>query len=70
MSIISLSEIQKNEKFKLSYIVGYKVKEIDETGRCIILGADKYIDNDFPSIDDVLLLIRKELHSKGFNLAA
>ena len=51
-------------------MAGYKVKEIDKSGRCVIMGADTYIDNDFRNIDEVLLLIRSDLERKGFCLAA
>jgi ERCC4-related helicase len=46
-----------------------KAKEIDDTGRCIIIGADKCIDNDFRNIDELLLqiksvLLRRKQHFK------
>lgn len=69
MSEIKLSEIPKYKKFQLADIAGYKVKEDKETGRCAIIGADSYIDNDFRNIDDVLRLIANELRRKGFSIA-
>lgn len=70
MDTISLKEIPKNKKYQLAYLAGYKVKETSDNGRCSIIGADNCIDNDFSSIDDVLLLIKSELKSKGFSVAA
>lgn len=70
MGIIKLSEIPKFKKFQLASIAGYVVKEMKDTGRCVIIGADSYIDNDFRNIDEVLLLISNDLKHKGFFVAA
>jgi hypothetical protein len=71
MCKVKLFETPKYKKYQLADIAGYKVKEIDkETGRCMIIGADNYIDNDFPNIDAVLLLISNELARKGFSIVA
>ena len=64
------TDVPKYKKFQLADVAGYKVKEIDKSGRCVIMGADTYIDNDFRNIDEVLLLIRSDLERKGFYLAA
>jgi hypothetical protein len=71
MSLIKLSEVPKYKKYQLATLMGYTVKETNkETGRCYISGADNYIDNDFKSIDEFLLTIKKDLYSRGFNVAA
>jgi hypothetical protein len=70
MSYIKLSEIDKDMKFKLAHVAGYKVEEDKENNRCKIVGADNYIDNNFRNIDEVLLLIRSDLKRKGFIVAA
>lgn len=67
---IKLSNTQKYKKFQLASLAGYKVQEIDSSGRCVIIGADNCIDNDFRNIDQVLMLISNELYSKGFCVAA
>jgi hypothetical protein len=67
--VVKLSETEKIKKYQLAAIAGFKVKEIDDTGRCIIIGADKCIDNDFRNIDELLLqiksvLLRRKQHFK------
>jgi len=69
---VKLSETEKYEKFDLAKKAGYKVEEFDRnsrSGRCYIIGADNYIDNDFRSIDDVLRTISNELIRKGIAIA-
>ena len=68
MSNIKLSECPYYKKFQLADVAGYKIKEVDK--RYKIEGADNCIDNDFPSIDDILLLIAPDLKRKGFVIAA
>lgn len=66
---MSIVEISKHEKYNIAKKSGYIVKEFDkESGspRCYIVGADKYINNDFKNIDEVL----KFILPKGFILAA
>ena len=67
MSRIKLAEIPLYKKFQLADTVGYKILRIDN--RYKIEGADNYIDNDFRSIDDILILISGELKRKGFMIA-
>ena len=67
MSRIILAEIPLYKKFQLADIAGYKVIKTDN--RYKIDGADNYIDNDFRSIDDILILISGELKRKGFMIA-
>jgi hypothetical protein len=67
MSNIILSEVPLYKKFQLADIAGYKVIKTDN--RYKIDGADNYIDNDFRSIDDILILISGDLRGKGFILA-
>lgn len=66
MKRIILSEQPKYKKFQLASVAGFTVKEICPSGKCIIVGADKYIDNDFRNIDDVLMNMRDILARKGF----
>ena len=67
MSNIILSEVPLYKKFQLADIAGYKVVKTDN--RYKIDGADNYINNDFRSIDDILILISGDLRGKGFILA-
>ena len=69
MKRIILSEQPKYKKFQLASAAGFTVKEICPSGKCIIVGADKYIDNDFRNIDDVLMNMRDILARKGFLIA-
>lgn len=68
LTTVDLSQEPKYKKFQLASIVGYKVMEYNSNGRCYIIGADNFIDNDFRCIDDVLLLINNELTTKGFRV--
>ena len=68
MSEVVLAEIPLYKKFQLADIAGYKVIKTDN--RYKIDGADNYIDNDFRSIDDILVLISGDLKRKGFVITA
>lgn len=65
---IKLSEQPKYIKYRLASAVGLTVQEINPKGRCIIVGADKYIENEFRSIDEVLLGFKDMLARKGFKV--
>ena len=67
MKRITLRETPLYKKFQLADIVGYKVIRTDNSYK--IDGADNYINNDFRSIDDILILISGELKRKGFMIA-
>lgn len=68
---VHLNAEEKFKKFRLASIAGYTVKEFEKgKDRCYIDGADRFINNDFRNIDDVLFMISKELYIKGFNIAA
>lgn len=68
---INLSTIKKQEKLQLADLVGCEIKEYENCrGRCYIVGADKFIDNDFKNIDTVLLYIKDKLMRIGFKIAA
>ena len=69
MKRVVLSEQPKYKKFQLASVAGITVNEICPSGRCYIVGADRYIDNDFRSIDDVLINTKDMLARKGFLIA-
>ena len=69
MTRVKLAVQPKYKKFQLASAAGFTVKEICPSGKCIIVGADKYIDNNFRNIDDVLINMRDILARKGFLIA-
>lgn len=71
MDLVDVLNLKDYKKFRLASVTGYTVEVVDKnTGRCIIVGADNYINNDFRNINEVMKIIFTEIKGKGFNLAA
>lgn len=71
MQEIKLSALPKRNKYDIAKSTGYEVVEFDKgkSNRCYIVGADRFIDNDFSCIDDVLLYLADKLLSRGIRVA-
>ena len=64
---VKLAEQPKYKKFQLASAAGFTVKEICPSGKCIIVGEDKYIAKNFRSFEDVLINVKDMLERKDFN---
>jgi hypothetical protein len=67
---LRLSRMSKEMKLNLAAIAGYKIVELIPDGKCYIMGADSWCENNFKSVDEVLKMIQSDLYKYKYKVVA